>query len=119
MFISSNPTITEMQSRPDRTMMFYLSLLGFFAIFSTTISKNPVLPLYVQAIGAGDTVIGPGPVYYSQRQPTRTIRSLTRIIRNPSAGSSCPFTGFYFQSPEKSGYRYKAEKAALFRLSIQ
>ena len=50
--------MTDVQSRPDRTMMYYLSLLGFFAIFSTTISKNPVLPLFVQALGAGDTVIG-------------------------------------------------------------
>jgi MFS family permease len=32
--------------------------MGFFAIFSTTISKNPVLPLFSQAIGANDTVIG-------------------------------------------------------------
>ncbi|MCX6684895.1 MAG: MFS transporter, partial [Methanoregula sp.] len=30
----------------------------FFAIFSTTISKNPVLPLFSQAMGANDTVIG-------------------------------------------------------------
>jgi MFS family permease len=39
-------------------MMFYFSLLGFFAIFSTTISKNPVLPLFTQALGADDTIIG-------------------------------------------------------------
>jgi MFS family permease len=39
-------------------MMYYLFLLGFFAIFSTTISKNPVLPLFSSAIGANDTVIG-------------------------------------------------------------
>jgi MFS family permease len=39
-------------------MMYYLFLLGFFAIFSTTLSKNPVLPLFSQAIGADDTVIG-------------------------------------------------------------
>jgi MFS family permease len=39
-------------------MMYYLFLLGFFAIFSTTISKNPVLPLFSQAIGADDAVIG-------------------------------------------------------------
>ena len=38
--------------------MYYLSLIGFFAIFSTTISKNPVLPLFVQALGAGDSVLG-------------------------------------------------------------
>jgi MFS family permease len=39
-------------------MVWYLFLLGFFAIFSTTISKNPVLPLFSQAIGANDSVIG-------------------------------------------------------------
>jgi len=43
---------------PDRRAMFILSLIGFFAIFSTTISKNPVLPLFSQALGAGDMVIG-------------------------------------------------------------
>ena len=39
-------------------MMYYLFLLGFFAIFSTTIAKNPVLPLFSQALGANDVVIG-------------------------------------------------------------
>lgn len=39
-------------------MLYYLSLLGFFAIFSTTVSKNPVLPLYSQALGANDVTIG-------------------------------------------------------------
>jgi MFS family permease len=43
---------------PDRRMVWYLFLLGFFAIFSTTISKNPVLPLFSQALGADDAVIG-------------------------------------------------------------
>ena len=43
---------------PSRRMMYYLCLLGFFAIFSTTISKNPVLPLFTQALGADDTIIG-------------------------------------------------------------
>lgn len=43
---------------PERRMMYYIFLLGFFAIFSTTISKNPVLPLFSQAIGANDAVIG-------------------------------------------------------------
>ena len=43
---------------PDRRIMYYLFLLGFFAIFSTTLSKNPVFPLFSQAIGANDSVIG-------------------------------------------------------------
>jgi MFS family permease len=38
--------------------MYYLFLLGFFAIFSTTIAKNPVLPLFSRALGADDTIIG-------------------------------------------------------------
>ena len=42
---------------PRRTAYFFF-LLGFFAIFSTTISKNPVLPLFSQALGASDAVIG-------------------------------------------------------------
>jgi MFS family permease len=39
-------------------MIFYFSLLGFFAIFSTTISKNPVLPLFTQALGADNIILG-------------------------------------------------------------
>jgi MFS family permease len=55
----SNPTITTGgRFSTDRRMVWYLFLLGFFAIFSTTISKNPVLPLFSQALGADDAVIG-------------------------------------------------------------
>jgi len=43
---------------PDRRMVYYLFLLGFFAIFSTTLSKNPVLPLFSHALGADDALIG-------------------------------------------------------------
>ncbi|VVB78206.1 Multidrug resistance protein MdtG [uncultured archaeon] len=39
-------------------LIYYLSLIGFFAIFSTTISKSPVLPLYTKALGGTDFVIG-------------------------------------------------------------
>ncbi len=49
---------TGMTSWHDRALIWHLSLLGFFAIFSTTISKNPVLPLFVQALGGGDSVLG-------------------------------------------------------------
>jgi MFS family permease len=45
-------------ARPSRGMIYYFFLLGFFAIFSTTISKTPVLPLFSQAMGADDAVIG-------------------------------------------------------------
>jgi len=50
--------VTGLQSKIDRTLIFYLALIGFFAIFSTTLSKNPVLPLYAQALGAGDSLLG-------------------------------------------------------------
>ncbi|MCX6699283.1 MAG: MFS transporter [Methanomicrobiales archaeon] len=42
----------------DRKILFYLFLLGFFAIFSTTISKSPVLPLFAQALGSGNATLG-------------------------------------------------------------
>ena len=35
-----------------------ISLIGFLGIFSTTMSKNPVLPLFVKALSGSDTVIG-------------------------------------------------------------
>ncbi len=38
--------------------MYFFFLLGFFAIFSTTVSKTPVLPLFSQALGADDALIG-------------------------------------------------------------
>lgn len=38
--------------------MYSIFLIGFFAIFSTTLSKNPVLPLFSLALGADDAVIG-------------------------------------------------------------
>lgn len=44
--------------RTPRGVPYYLFLLGFLAIFSTTIAKNPVLPLFSQALGASDAVIG-------------------------------------------------------------
>ena len=39
-------------------LIYYLCLIGFFAIFSTTISKSPVLPLYTKAIGGTDFLLG-------------------------------------------------------------
>ena len=41
-----------------RRALYYFFLLGFFAIFSSTIAKTPVLPLFSQAMGASDAVIG-------------------------------------------------------------
>ena len=43
---------------PSRRTIYSIFLIGFFAIFSTTIAKNPVLPLFSQALGASDAVIG-------------------------------------------------------------
>ncbi len=37
---------------------FYISIIGFFGIFSTTISKNPVLPLFVHAMNGSDSLLG-------------------------------------------------------------
>ncbi|MFH1075016.1 MAG: MFS transporter [Candidatus Firestonebacteria bacterium] len=39
-------------------MVFYISLIGFFGIFTTTISKNPVLPYLVKSLGADAQVLG-------------------------------------------------------------
>lgn len=47
-----------MSSQTNKKLVYYFSLIGFFAIFSTTISKSPVLPLYAQSIGADDALIG-------------------------------------------------------------
>ncbi|MBP2146130.1 MFS family permease [Methanofollis sp. W23] len=44
--------------RAGPSLITYLSIIGFFAIFSTTISKNPVLPLFSSALGADETMIG-------------------------------------------------------------
>jgi DHA1 family multidrug resistance protein-like MFS transporter len=47
-------------SAPDRgaSGIAALSFIGFFAIFSTTMSKSPVLPLFVKSLSASGTVIG-------------------------------------------------------------
>ncbi len=39
-------------------IIWYFCIIGFFAIFSTSISKNPVLPLYAGSLGADETFIG-------------------------------------------------------------
>jgi MFS family permease len=46
------------QGMSEREVVWYLFVIGFFAIFSTTISKNPVLPLFSQALGADNGIIG-------------------------------------------------------------
>ncbi|HVO38528.1 MAG TPA: MFS transporter [Spirochaetia bacterium] len=42
----------------DGTGIVVLSLIGFFGIFSTTMSKSPVLPLFVKSLSGSETVIG-------------------------------------------------------------
>ena len=46
-----------MEKEKQRTI-YLLCLIGFFAIFSTTISKNPVLPLFAKSIGANTSLLG-------------------------------------------------------------
>ncbi len=47
---------TDIQRK--KRLMQYLCVIGLFAIFSTTIAKNPVLPLYAESLGAGSVTIG-------------------------------------------------------------
>lgn len=41
-----------------KQLLQYLCIIGLFSIFSTTIAKNPVLPLYAETLGAGSATIG-------------------------------------------------------------
>ena len=50
--------MNERHQMPDSRAAYILFAIGFFAIFSTTIAKNPVLPLFSQALGSGDAVVG-------------------------------------------------------------
>jgi len=45
-------------SDKGKNIIFYISMIGFFGIFTTTISKNPVLPYLVKSLGAGDQALG-------------------------------------------------------------
>ncbi len=42
----------------QKKFIVYFCIIGCFAIFSTTISKNPVLPLYAASLGANDAYLG-------------------------------------------------------------
>lgn len=48
----------HIKKKLNSKLIYLLSLIGFFAIFSTTISKSPVLPLYVKALGGNEIIIG-------------------------------------------------------------
>lgn len=39
-------------------VIWYISIIGFLGIFSTTISKNPVLPLFIKGLGGADYILG-------------------------------------------------------------
>ena len=47
-----------MQNDKSLRLIYLLSTIGFFGIFSTTISKSPVLPLFIKALGGNDAIIG-------------------------------------------------------------
>ena len=46
------------ERRSEGSGIIAVSLIGFFGIFSTTMSKSPVLPLFVKSLSGNDTVIG-------------------------------------------------------------
>lgn len=45
-------------SNLNNRITYSLFIIGFFAIFSTTIAKNPVLPLFASSLGSSDALIG-------------------------------------------------------------
>jgi MFS transporter, DHA1 family, multidrug resistance protein len=49
---------TEPPGRPVPSGIAAVSFIGFLGIFSTTMSKNPVLPLFVKSLAGSDAVIG-------------------------------------------------------------
>lgn len=51
-------TISLQKKRMNLNPFFLLSTAGFFAIFSSTISKSPVLPLFASYLGADPAGIG-------------------------------------------------------------
>ena len=44
--------------RYKKNLILYLSLIGFFGIFTTTMAKNPVLPLFIKGMGGTPDIIG-------------------------------------------------------------
>lgn len=42
----------------NRKVLTAMMSVGFFAIFATTMSKNPVLPLFIKALNGTDAIIG-------------------------------------------------------------
>jgi MFS transporter, DHA1 family, multidrug resistance protein len=52
------PYMVQQCKPKDSNIVFNLSLIGFFGIFSTTISKNPVLPYLTKSLGGDDQLLG-------------------------------------------------------------
>ncbi len=50
--------MSEKTSDHNKQIIYLLCLIGFFGIFSTTISKNPVLPLFAKSLGADTSLLG-------------------------------------------------------------
>lgn len=50
--------IIESMHTSEKSIIWYISIIGFLGIFSTTISKNPVLPLFIQGLGGADWILG-------------------------------------------------------------
>lgn len=50
--------MTISEERYRSRLVYYLSLIGFFGILSTTMAKNPVLPLFVKGMGGSSEIIG-------------------------------------------------------------
>ena len=55
---SSSDIIILLVENKNYLVTWYITLIGFLGIFSTTISKNPVLPLFVKGLGGSDSVLG-------------------------------------------------------------
>jgi len=42
----------------NQKISWYITAIGFLGIFSTTLSKNPVLPLFIKGLGGQDYILG-------------------------------------------------------------
>lgn len=47
-----------MTSKNRNQLIYLVSIIGFFGIFSTTMAKNPVLSLFINSLGTDEKVIG-------------------------------------------------------------
>ena len=49
---------TNVRREYTKKFIIYFCIIGCFAIFSTTIAKNPVLPLFAESLGENDAYLG-------------------------------------------------------------